>query len=62
MLSNCTQKKYISERCGFEFENLAHKKGYSVYQSDIAATKKNEKMRDEKEEKGKVTKKKVKTL
>ena len=33
--------KNIYERYGFEFENLAHKKGYSVYHSDITATKKN---------------------
>ena len=27
-------------RYAYEFENLAHKKGYSVYHSDITATKK----------------------
>ena len=48
-----THKKNVEPRYGFEFENLAHKKGYSVYHSDITATKKKEKMRDEKRKKGK---------
>ena len=54
--------KNIYERYGFEFENLARKKGYSVYHSDITATRKYEKMRDEQEEKGKVIKEKVNSL
>ena len=57
-----TQKKNIETRYGFEVEKFGSQKGYSVYHSDFTATKKREKMRDEKEEKGKVTKKKVNTL
>ena len=37
------KKKNILERCGIEVENFAHKKGYSVYHSDITATKKKRK-------------------
>ena len=33
--------KNIQERYGYGFENLAHKKGYSVYHSNITAMKKN---------------------
>ena len=54
MLSNYThKKKNIETRYGFEVEKFGSQKGYSVYHSDITATKKREKMRDEKREKGK---------
>ena len=48
---NWTHTKNIEPRYGFEFENLAHKKGYSVYHSDITATKKkDQEMRNEERE------------
>ena len=46
-----TKNIHISARFGYEFGKMAHNQGYSVYHSDITATrKKDKKMRDEKRE------------
>ena len=38
--SNCKKNNHKQDTVNYEFEDKAHKEGYSVYHSDITATKK----------------------